>query len=134
MKLIGWDELRRMPAGTIIQRAHRGRNLDPPMVFGGDCSIDSGRGDYLSAALLPEDNYGGVLGPTRPEGVEENNRIVFMPSGFGRYGLYDLETSNAVWLVWEQADRERLARWLLDSNLCAEEQNSDDYSYVKVPD
>jgi hypothetical protein len=34
-----------------------------------------------------------------------------MPSGFGRdYG----PGASEHWLVWEQADRERLAGWLLD--------------------
>lgn len=128
MKFVTKAELWELPKGTIYQEFGK-CGLGPPMVFGGHLNGI----DYVEASLLPEENHCDVGHP--PEilarfGLTSADYAIWYPSGFGRNGLFT--DAPDCFLVWEQADREQLAAWLLDPAKCAEQMNEDAYAMVKA--
>jgi len=128
MKIVGWNELAKMPPGTVFQ------SIAPYQT--GDLQIlgDVWHGVHLiSAPLLPTCCGVETLSLSDAEmekhGVTDRDAAVFTPTGHGRdYG----PGPGNQWLVWEQADRERLAGWLLDPEKAAGEMNGDPAVLMKV--
>jgi hypothetical protein len=116
MKIVKWNEFRALPAGTIFQE-YSLHDLGPLKVRGDVL----GNIDFTAADLLPNaltsDVYGGRI---------KDPFVIAHPSGFGRYGYFDLE--KRTWLVWEESDRRRLSGWLQGD--AAKDQNNDDVIYA----
>lgn len=106
MRLVNFDEFMTLPEGTVYQ------SYSPHIV--GDLCIKSpfldSKDDFMDAALTPISV------------MPEDKLCLHLPSGFGRWGLFD---KSAQFIVYEDADRERLARWLLNPNQAVEEMNDD---------
>lgn len=133
MRVVGWDEFRKMPDGTIFQEVLENSHiLGDLMIFGGASEEIE---DFVAADLLPEMNWPSVMGEEGMQhlGIREGEpvEVIFSPSGFGRDAMYDCAKRR--WLIWEQADRERLAGWLLDPAKAVEDQNSDTPDFVLLP-
>lgn len=130
MKIVDWAAFSAMPAGTVYQ------TISP--YHTGDLEIlgDVWDGVHLvSAELLPVACGSEVLGLMPDEyaalGIRDGEPVVYQPSGFGRdYG----PGASKRWLVWEQADRERLAGWLLDRAKACAEMNDEPHVLMKVED
>ncbi|MCJ2040962.1 hypothetical protein MKK55_18705 [Methylobacterium sp. J-059] len=131
MKIVDWAELSKMPAGTFFQGI---RPYDT-----GDLEVLGGVWDgvhLISARPLPVACGSEVLSLTDAQKEahsirREGEPIVYQPFGFGRdWGPGDKRR----WLVWEQADRERLAGWLLDPVKACAEMNDEPHVLMKVED
>lgn len=119
MKLIDHTELMTMPNGTVYQEFGK-TGLGPPMVFGGQLDFGS---DYTTANLLPEDNFGSAIG------ADEDGYFIFYPSGFGRDGFFD---PTRHYIVWEEDDRKKIAKWLLDPAKAFDQMNDDPHAIIAV--
>lgn len=128
MKIVGWAELSKMPPGTIFQ------GISP--YHTGDLQIlgDVWKGTALIAApLLPTCCGVETLSLKDAElariGVTDHDVVVFTPTGNSRdHG----PGASKQWLVWEKADRERLAGWLLNPIMAASQMNDDPHMIMKV--
>jgi hypothetical protein len=102
------------------------------MIFGGANPQFS---DFVEAPLLPQMNIPAVFHREGLQhlGIGENDpvEVIFTPSGFGRDGLYQHEGRR--WLIWDEADRARLAGWLLDPVKAVREQNDEAHAFVLLP-
>lgn len=98
MKLLSWSEMMKMPQGTIYQE-FKPMILGEVMIFGGPLPSASDPVDYVEAPLCPSARITGSPGDS-----------IAYPIGFGRNGMFDRTVS---FLVWERADAERIAGWLL---------------------
>jgi hypothetical protein len=112
MRLVKWDEFKTLPNGTIFQD-YSVHHLGTLNVLGGVLHDI----DFVSAELLPSCGMG-----------DSDPCVIKHPSGFGRDGYFDLE--KRTWLIWEDADRKRLADWLLGD---ATKGQNDDGMIYQVP-
>jgi hypothetical protein len=138
MRLITYDELMAMPAGTIYQEYdHERGDLGPPMVFGEPIgSRDEKVVDYAEAEFLPTLGFTDQLGHVGKQILQERGlsgaiQAVWYPNGYGRNGYFKRE---GWFLLWEEADRRRFAEWLLDPEKLADEVNDDEIVLVTVPE
>lgn len=130
MKIVDWAELSKLPAGTFFQGI---RPYDT-----GDLEVLGGVWDgvhLISGRPLPVSCHSTILSLTTEQeaalGIKDGDPVVYLPSGFGRdWGPGDKKR----WLVWEQADRERLARWLLDPAKACAEMNDEPHVLMPVED
>jgi hypothetical protein len=119
MKLMKWDEFKNLPPGTIYQdwEPHR---LSELKLLGTLCGPD-----FVCADLMPACITGDNLAAGHD--MERAGFLIAHPSGFGRDGLFDHDSRH--WLVWSQADRARLADWLINPVAAVDAQNTDDILY-----
>ena len=97
MKLVTLAEFIAMPNGTVYQEFSP-NILGPLSIKLAECN----EADFFAATLTAETR-------THPDwGMQE---IIAAPGGSGRWGAFDEE---AMFLIYEAADRERLAAWLID--------------------
>lgn len=106
---VEWDEFSKLPPGTIFQSV-RPCDLGDLLILGEARDLN-----LISARLLPVSGYADVLSLTAADekrfGIRDVDAVAYTPSGFSRdYG----PGAGPQWLIWEQADCERLAGWLLD--------------------
>lgn len=135
MRIVDWAELSTLPVGTIFQGVSE-YSVGELEILGDVWAYDGKPSMLISAQLMPNSNSVETLGLLPEElksyGLTERDCVVFQPTGHGRD--YGAAPGNR-WLVWEQADRERMARWLLNPVEAAAEQNSDEYAVLmKVED
>lgn len=137
MKILTWAEMMTMPPGTIYQD-YKPRIVGDVMIlsevlFGTDRKPI----DYVTATITPQGIDPGSWGRYEaairaqhklPDRCDE---VVAYPSGFGRDGYYE---QNRLYLVWEEADRKKMAEWLLDPQKAMAEMNDDPHAVVVVTD
>lgn len=134
MKILTWAEMMTMPPGTIYQD-YKPRIVGPVMILG-EVMLTNGKPvDYVVATVTPEGSNVSSWGQYEA-GLREKyalaleaEEIVSYPTGFGRDGYFE---TNRLYLVWEEADRKKIAEWLLDPAKCLAEMNDDPHALVVV--
>lgn len=132
MKIATWNEMLAMPAGTIYQE-YEPHALGEPKVLGG---ADGARSSLTCADLMPQAMFGSMYPASDLErlGIRDGDDLIQTPSFHGRDDYYD-DKSKYRFLVWEEWDKKRLARWMLmDLDALAEEMNDDNPSIYVVPE
>ena len=137
MRLVSYAELMALPEGTIYQ-SYEPHNLGNPMIFGGPLKNDAGEIiDYVEASFLPSAMTADYFGDSADAdalrgkfGATASDLVILYPSNFGRNGLFE---KAGTFLVWDQADWQRLAEWLIDPTKCEAEQNDDPHAMIVVP-
>lgn len=128
MKIVDWAELSKMPPGTIFQGIAPYHTGDLQVLGAVHAEVH-----LIAAPLLPTCCGVATLSLSDEEmarhGVSDGDAVVFTPTGNSRD--YGPGFSNR-WLVWEQADRERLAGWLLDPEKACAQTNDDPHVLLKV--
>jgi hypothetical protein len=130
MKIITWDEMVKMPPGTIYQH-YSPHELGDLKVLG---SADQYRDNLVCADLLPQTmgGYNYSDQDRRRLGIGENDYLIQTPSGHGRDDYYD-DKAKYRFLVWDEDDKRRLARWLtMDPAAMAKEMNDDNPTILVV--
>lgn len=130
MKIVDWSEFSNLPPGTVYQTISPYSTGDLEILG----SVWDG-GHIVYAGLLPNACGSEVLSLSPEQvsatGIRDGEPVVHTPSGFGRdYG----PGRKCRYLVWEQADRERLAGWLLDPAKAGAEMNDDPHVLLRVPE
>lgn len=120
MRLVEWTEFHTLPSGTIFQE------WEPHWLGPLEILAEFWGRDFVAAELTPSCISGDNL--ERGHALENADMLIAMPSGFGRDGVFDHEKRR--WLIWDEADRKRLAGWLLDPAAAVAVQNDDDELYV----
>lgn len=123
MELLNYEQMMKMPEGTIYQE-YTPHFLSSILIFGGRL----GELDYVEAELFPAATMAD--GPTRPLGVGVNDLLIQYPGGFGRNGMFD---KSKHYVVWDEADRKLFAYWLLNPQEAVKRQNDDPVGLVIVP-
>jgi hypothetical protein len=124
-----------MPVGTIFQQ-YEPHHLGYLSIFGGALPEGSDEPkDFLQASLTPSAMMGSywTAEPAKlADGsfTDEDGLYIVTPSDYGRWAIYEYDIR---FLVWEQADRERLAGWLLNPALAADQMNDDPHAIIEVP-
>ncbi|MGO7445140.1 hypothetical protein ACC668_10580 [Rhizobium ruizarguesonis] len=120
MRIVDWPEFISLPRGTIYSSIECG---DPSgLRMKGDTWNWSDGGeasDYVDTDLLPTAHDGDfVFHEDFPDTQRGQGPVLIThPSGWSRDGMYD---RSRRYLVWDQEDRERLARWLLNPSATAD--------------
>lgn len=114
MRIVDWAEFSTLPPGTIYQQVSP-YSLGDLSVVGKVLSHGGQPRDFVEENLLPSamgSEYFGK-GTFEHEGVTfpDGCPIVMWPSHSCRDGMYEFKRR---WLIWDEADRKRLAGWLLD--------------------
>lgn len=118
MRLVDWNEFVTLPAGTIYSLPEDWDG-DSLRMKGDTISIDGEAFDYHDTNLLPSvlDSSSIFHDDFPDQDPDGGRRVLLHPSGWMRDGMYD---KTHVYWVWEQEDRERLARWLLNPEATAD--------------
>lgn len=114
MRIVDWAEFSRLPSGTIYQaiRDASAHVLGPLSVRYDVWDFRGKPSDFVYCEMTPSVFFAYSLGDDAPTGVDDGEEVICHPAGTARDGggRYD----GRRWLVWEDAERERLAAWLLD--------------------
>lgn len=123
MKLVTFEEFCALPDGTIYQQWQP--HFLGELAIRGDVLRTNGKPcDFLTADLTAAPLDGSSIG-------HKDKELVFcMPSMFGRWALYD---DKIRYLVYESADLQRLAGWLLNPQKALDDMNGDDMIRAEVP-
>lgn len=117
MKIVGWEELKTLPKGTIYQLYYL-HSVGNAVVLGEVRSHETVVAELLPDAMLGC-NYNSE--DRKRLGIGENDFIVQTPSYYGKCDFYGDKDSYR-FLVWEDGDKRRLARWLtMDPSAMADE-------------
>ncbi|WP_311276020.1 hypothetical protein [Methylobacterium sp. WCS2018Hpa-22] len=133
MRIVDWSELSRMEVATIFQDVWPMRVGELQILGNVLPHGRKERTELVSARLMPVSRDVEALSLSPDEyqrlGLMECDYVVEQPSGHGREPAAD---AGRRWLVWEQADRERVARWLLNPGDASAEQNAGHHVLLKV--
>lgn len=138
MKLVSFQELCAMPDGTIFQE-YKAHYLGPVMIRGTVRADDDGKPiDFLQAGLTPECQAGsywfGQSQMADEEGAQvliDGNELYIASHGdAGRWAKYD---DTIRFLIWQDRDRLRLARWLVTPALAVKQTDDDPEQIIKAP-
>jgi hypothetical protein len=110
MKIVSFQEFCKLPDNTVFHPLDEHGNV-------GELSI---RGEIIYSDGEPVDYAEAVLTPRKHRVSIESH------TGWGRWALFDYDTK---YLVYLDADRQRLAGWLLDPDRAANEINDEPQSF-----
>lgn len=114
MRIVGWNEFSKLPDGTVYQLICGSSypQLGPVSVRHAVWEYGGKPSDFVYCEMTPTVLFAYSLGDDAPEGIDDGEEVICHPNGNARDGGGGY--SKHRWLVWEDADREKLAAWLLD--------------------
>lgn len=135
MKLVSFKDFCAMPVGTVFQE-YQPHYLGELCIFGGALpeGSDDPR-DFLYASLLPSCMLGNYwhsehVKLTNGSMTNDDGYYIVTPSDYGRWALYEYDRQ---YLIWEDADRKRLADWLLNPTEAATQMNDGPLAIIETP-
>ncbi|KQZ50338.1 hypothetical protein ASD54_08770 [Rhizobium sp. Root149] len=126
MRLVHWKEFIALPDGTIFSeaRSYNGGDIEDVKMKGETLFYGRSPNDYCETSLLPNVRDASSIHHDSYPDPGGGDIVLIHPSGWGRNGMYE---KDRMYWVWDQEDRERLAKWLLNPQATAatEELNED---------